>query len=193
MARLPDYNKIKRLKESTMKLVVEKGFGGASAVLISKDANVAVGYFYIHYHSKYEMVNAILHEVYQEVIDKQVEFMEQGKDFNETIKGIVYHIFTIANSAPMKIKFLYVLTNDYSFLIDKDVRENTYFFINQVREMGHESQQLDPKLSKEDLYLFVVVNTIQYINLRFKNSSENYQFTADEKSHLLYMIYKCLS
>ena len=42
MARITDLKRIERLKQSTMKLVVEKGFGGASAILIAKDAAVTV-------------------------------------------------------------------------------------------------------------------------------------------------------
>lgn len=58
MARITDVNRIKRLKDSTMKLVVENGFGGASAAMIAIDAKVASGYFYMHYKGKYEMVNS---------------------------------------------------------------------------------------------------------------------------------------
>ena len=56
MARIIDTEKIERLKEATMKLVVEHGYGGASAALIAKEAKVAAGYFYMHYSGKYEMV-----------------------------------------------------------------------------------------------------------------------------------------
>ena len=59
MARITDQNKIQRLKQSTMKLVVEKGFGGASAALISNDAQVASGYFYMHYEGKFYFARGV--------------------------------------------------------------------------------------------------------------------------------------
>ena len=88
MARITDQRKIERLKYSTMKLVVERGFGGASVALIAKEANVASGYFYLHYISKYEMVNSILQEVYSEVFGRFDEFIQHDFAFFETIENM---------------------------------------------------------------------------------------------------------
>jgi len=192
MARITDQKRIDRLKNSTMKMVVEKGFGGASAVLIAADAKVAVGYFYLHYHGKYEMVNALLHDVYSEIMFKLEELFKNGSSFDQIVEKLIRYSFFLANTDPIKIKFLYVLTNDYSFVLDYDVRKNAFSFIQNMIELGLKEQILDPRITDEDLYQILVINTIQFINQRFKNSPEMVEFTRDDEDHLLYLISKIL-
>ncbi len=191
MARITDQNKIERLKQSTMKLVVEKGFGGASAALIASDAKVASGYFYMHYKGKYEMVNAILQEVYQEVFGKLEELIEHDTPFAETIEKLIRHFVRIANAEPIKFKFLYVLTNDYNFIIDSQIRENTLKLIEKLREIGLTCGFLNKSLSIDDLYLILVITTMQYINQIYKYSEQDV-ITEEDIKHLLHLFIKFL-
>ena len=192
MARITDVNRIKRLKDSTMKLVVENGFGGASAAMIAIDAKVASGYFYMHYKGKYEMVNSLLQEVFQEATYKLDEHLNSQHSFIQIVEEIVDHIFLIAEKDPVKLKFLYVLSNDYSFVIDDEIRLNVFNFLKRLKELGQESNSIDPEISEEDLYLLLLVNSIQYINLRFKFFSAKGELTHADKEHLLYLIQKVL-
>ena len=192
MARITDINRIKRLKDSTMKLVVEKGFGGASAAMIAIDAKVASGYFYMHYKGKYEMVNSLLQGVFQEATYKLDEHLNSQHSFIQIVEEIVDHIFLIAENDPVKLKFLYVLSNDYSFVIDDEIRLNVFNFLKRLKELGQESNSIDPEISEEDLYLLLLVNSIQYINLRFKFFSAKGELTHADKEHLLYLIQKVL-
>lgn len=175
-----------------MKLVVEHGFGGASASLIAKDAKVASGYFYMHYKGKYEMVNALLQDVYQEVIHKFEELTSNGSTFKNIIEKMIRHFFSMANTDPIKLKFLYVLTNDYSFVIDKEMHENIFKILNVLVYDGHSSSQLDKNINQTDLYLIVVLNTIQYINQYYKNSQKKVIFSKDDEDHLIYLTNKIL-
>lgn len=192
MARITDQNRIERLKKSTMKLVVEKGFGGASTAAIAVNAKVAAGYFYMHYKGKYEMVNALLHSVYEEIMEKLEELAQNGSSIDKMIEEMIHHFFLMANEDPIKIKFLYVLTNDYSFVIDGNVKQNTFLFIDRFLNIGKEKNMIDKQLTSEDIYLFLVVNTIQYINQRFKSLDDNYTFTNEDEKHLVYLINKTL-
>ena len=192
MARITDVNRIKRLKDSTMKLVVENGFGGASAAMIAIDAKVASGYFYMHYKGKYEMVNSLLQEVFQEATYKLDEHLNSQHSFIQIVEEIVDHIFLIAEKDPVKLKFLYVLSNDYSFVIDDEIRLNVFNFLKRLKELGQNSNSIDPKINEEDLYLLLLVNSIQYINLRFKFFSAKGELTHADKEHLLYLIQKVL-
>lgn len=191
MARITDQNKVERLKQSTMKLVVECGFGGASAALIAKDAKVASGYFYMHYKGKYEMVNAILQEVYLEVFSKFDELIKVDTPFGEIIEKMVRHFVAIANSEPIKVKFLYVLTNDYNFVIDNDLRQKNLRFIETIRTVGINSGSLDKQLTVEDLYLILFTMTTQFINQKYKYAEQE-QITEDDTNHLLSLFLKIL-
>lgn len=192
MARITDQNKLERLKVSTMKLVAEKGYGGASAVLIAADAKVATGYFYLHYHGKYEMVNALLSEVYLEVANKLDELIKKGSSFSELIKSIVSYFFSMANKEPVKAKFFHVISNDYRFKVDQEIKESIFNYIQKIMDVGLINYELDSKLIQEDMFLFLLINTIQYINQRFKNSTSAVEFTKIDEEHLLYMINKIL-
>ncbi|PWE00848.1 TetR/AcrR family transcriptional regulator [Marinilabilia rubra] len=193
MARITDKNKIERLKQSTMKLVVENGFGGASAALISKDAGVAAGYFYMHYKGKYEMVNAIFQEVYQEFIILFEELEPDNAPFIESIETIIHRFVKLANTEPIKVKFLYVLSNDYSFAIDPIIRENNFQVIKKLKERGQKSNCLDPRITEDDLYLILFINSLQYINQRFKKSHNKEVIISElEEKHLFYLITKFL-
>lgn len=175
-----------------MKLVVEHGFGGASASLIAKDAKVASGYFYMHYKGKYEMVNALLQDVYLEVIQKFEELTSDESTFNDIIETMIRHFFSMANADPIKLKFLYVLSNDYSFVIDPKMHENIYKILNVLVFDGHTSGQLDKQINQSDLYLIVVINTIQYINQYYKNSKKKVVFSKEDENHLVYLTKKIL-
>jgi len=192
MARITDLKKVERLKQSTMKLVVERGFGGASAALIASDAQVASGYFYMHYAGKYEMVNAILQEVYLEVLDELKGLVQHGNSFEIIVEKIVRHFVDMANSDPVKIKFLYVLTNDYSFVIDQQIRENIYRIIRQISELGKQAGSLDSKITDEDLFLILLTTIFQYINQYFKNHKQETKIQEEETQHLLYLVQKFL-
>lgn len=192
MARITDSNRIKRLKESTMRLIAEKGFGGASAAMIALDAHVAAGYFYMHYKGKYEMVNTLLQEVFQEAVFKLEEYLEGSHTFNQVVDEIIGHIFIMASTDPVKLKFLYVLSNDYSFVIDHETRQKVFGFLARMIELGKSDHSIDPRLTVHDLYLLVLVTTIQFINLRFKFQPESPAISLEEKEHLRYMIQKVL-
>lgn len=192
MARITDQRKIERLKSSTMKLVVERGFGVASVALIAKEANVASGYFYLHYKSKYEMVDSILQEVYSEVFGRFDEFIQQDLSFFETIENMVRHFVKIANSEAIKVKFLGVLTNDYNFVIDEELRENTFGLIQKLKQIGLKSNSLDNSVSNEDLYLILFITTIQFINQRYKIAKQDVQIEEQDIKHLIYLFNKFL-
>jgi AcrR family transcriptional regulator len=192
MARITDINRIKRLKDSTMKLVVEKGYGGASAALIALDAKVAAGYFYMHYEGKYEMVNSLLQEVFQEAVNKLEECLKTEYSFNQMVEEIIDHVFLIGKTDPVKLKFLHILSNDYSFVIDENIQLEVFGYLKKMKELGQLTNSIDPSITEEDLYLYLIVNTVQYINLHFKFFAPGGELTADIKNHLLYLVMKML-
>lgn len=192
MARITDLKRIERLKQSTMKLVVEKGFGGASAILIAKDAGVAAGYFYRYYKGKKEMVNSLLQDVYQEMFTKFQELSLQGLTFSVITENMIRDFIELANANPVKIKFLYVLTHDYSFVVDPSIKENIFQLLIQLKNLGHEIGELDREINEEDLYQILIMNVLQTINLVFKKQKGKNSFKNQATEHLIYLTGKVL-
>ncbi len=192
MARIADENKLERLKLATMKLVAENGYGGASAALIAANSDVSTGYFYRLYKGKYELVNSLLLDVYKEVAGKLDELIQEGSSFQILIASLISYFFKMANKEPVKAKFFYVLTSDYRFKSDHEVKSSIFEYINKIMDIGRSSNELDEKLSQDDIYLMLLINTIQFINQRFKNSQSKVKFTKADEGHLLYLINKVL-
>ena len=192
MARITDIKRIERLKQSTMKLVVEKGFGGASAILIANDAGVAAGYFYRHYKGKKEMVNSLLQDVYQEMFTKFQELSLKGLTFSAITENMIRNFIELANANPVKIKFLYVLTHDYSFVVDPSIKESIFRLLIQLKNLGHESGELDKEINEEDLYQILIMNVLQTINLGFRKQKGKNSFKNPATEHLVYLTGKVL-
>jgi AcrR family transcriptional regulator len=175
-----------------MKLVVEKGFGGASAILIAKDAGVAAGYFYMHYKGKKEMVNSLLQNVYQEMFVKFEELNSQGLTFSVITENMIRNFIELANANPVKIKFLYVLTHDYSFVVDPSMRENITQLLIHLKNLGHESGELDKEINEDDLHQILIMNVLQTINLAFRKQKGKNSFKNQATEHLIYLTGKVL-
>ncbi len=192
MARITDLKRIERLKQSTMKMVVEKGFGGASAILIARDAGVSTGYFYRHYKGKKEMVNSLLQDVYQEMYVKFEELSSQGLTFSLITEKMIWNFIELANTNPVKIKFLYVLSHDYSFVVDPSMRANITQLLIRLKNLGHNSGELDKKINEDDLYQILIMNVLQAINLAFKQQKGKNSFKNQATEHLIYLTGKTL-
>ena len=60
--RIKDINKLERVKQETLKIVVKKGYHGATISQIAKKAKVSDGYLYRHYANKSELVQTLFIE-----------------------------------------------------------------------------------------------------------------------------------
>jgi TetR/AcrR family transcriptional regulator, repressor of fatR-cypB operon len=169
MARSIDETKIERIKEATLKMVVSNGFGNASISEIAKKASVAEGYLYNFYKSKTELVESLLYNLINELSDKLESLLLEKYAVPAIFEQLIHELFTMANNQPEKIKFLYVLMNDYNFKIQESQRERIFQLCKQVKEKGVLSGEMRKDIDEEEIYLIGVTYPIQFINLRLKN------------------------
>ena len=169
MARSIDETKIERIKEATLKMVVSNGFGNASISEIAKKAGVAEGYLYNFYKSKTELVESLLYNLIDELSNKLESFLLEKSAVPAIFEQLIHELFTMANNQPEKIKFLYVLMNDYNFKIQESQRERIFQLCKQVKEKGILSGEMRQDIDEEEIYLSGVTYPIQFINLRLKN------------------------
>ncbi len=169
MARSIDYTKLEGVKQSAVKLIVEKGYGGASIANIAKKANVAEGYLYRFYKGKEELVSDLLNSKINEIADNLEESIKNSQSFDEIIELLIRGVFQIAKKSADDIKFIYVMMNDYSFSVHSNLKERIRLLCNEANEKGRELHQPDELISVEELYMFAVIYPIQFINLRLKN------------------------
>ncbi len=187
MARIIDETKIERIKEITIKMVVSNGFGGASISEIAHKADVAEGYLYRHYKGKAELVDDLFYTIMNELVDKLQGLIDDQEPIDEIIEKMVRILFDLANHSPEKVKFLYVLMNDYNFRIQKDQQERIFNLCKRVKEMSLAAGTIDPGLNEEEIYLLGVAYPIQFINLRLKSFFYQSQLGEDEIKKVLHI------
>jgi AcrR family transcriptional regulator len=169
MARSIDESKIERIKEATIQMVVSKGFGNASISEIARKAGVAEGYLYNFYKGKTELVEALLHTHIKELTDKLESLLSSALTVPEIIDQFIRELFATASKNPEKMKFLYVLLNDYNFKIQDEQRDKIFQLCRQVKEKALLSKENRQDIDEEEIYLIGVTYPIQFINLRLKN------------------------
>ena len=173
MARNIDENKIIRIKEATMQMVVTNGFGNASISRIAKLAGVAEGYLYNYYRSKTELVEDLLYTNMNEIADKLDNLLAGNYSTPEVFEHLIRLLFEIANGQPERIKFLYVMMNDYNFKIQESQRLRILNLCRQVKINGNNKGDLKSDIDEEEIYLIGVTYPLQFINLRIKSFFDN--------------------
>lgn len=187
MARIIDETKIERIKEAAIQMVVLRGVGGASISEIAHKAGVAEGYLYRHYKGKTELINDLLFTIMNEVLNELQKLIDEQHPVGEIIEKVVRILFDLANRDPERIKFLYVLMNDYNYSIQKDQQQRIFSLCRRVKEVSLSVGTIDSALSEEEIYLLGVAYPIQFINLRLKSFFYQSQLGEDEIKKVLHI------
>jgi len=187
MARIIDETKIERIKEAAIQMVVLRGVGGASISEIAHKAGVAEGYLYRHYKGKTELINDLLFTIMNEVLNELQKLIDEQHPVDEIIEKVVRILFELANRDPERIKFLYVLMNDYNYSIQKDQQQRIFSLCKRVKEVSLSAGTIDSALSEEEIYLLGVAYPIQFINLRLKSFFYQSQLGEDEIKKVLHI------
>jgi len=185
MARPIDENKIERIKQIAMELIVHKGYGGASISEIAKKANVAEGYLYRFYKGKLELVEDILNKNIDELISVLEELIKNYHSIREIYEGVVRKMFEIAKNNPTRIQFIFVLMNDYNFSIEQNLRERIYNLCETIRVRGVNAKILRSDIDNDEIFLMGLSYPVQYINYRLKNFFNNNQLGETEIQKIL--------
>lgn len=185
MARIIDDNKLERIKNATIEMVVANGYGGASISKIAKNAGVAEGYLYRFYAGKNELVNDLLYANVNELADSLENLLENHRSVWDIFNMMIVKLLDLAKNQPDKIKFLYVLMHDYNFNMVDDQRERIFNLCLRIKENGIKSKELKEDVTEEEIYLMGVTFPIQFINLRLKNFFKQSQLTEKETEQIL--------
>jgi TetR/AcrR family transcriptional regulator, repressor of fatR-cypB operon len=192
MARITDDSKLERIKDAAMQLVVAKGYGGASISEIAKTAKVAEGYLYRHYKSKSDLIEDLLYKNINELIDKFENLTNSNHPVLFVFDQLVRTLFEIANHDPIKIKLLYVLMNDYNFVIQEKQRKRIQNLCKKVKENGHASGEINSNVDEEEIYLLAVTYPIQFINLRLKGFFNKAKLGEPEIKKVLHVCFNSI-
>lgn len=179
MARTIDDNKIARIRQAALEMVVNSGYGGASISSIAQNAGVAVGYLYRFYPGKSELVHDLFYRTLKDLADKLEQILDDKHSFEEVLESLIRSIFEKAKKQPEQIKFLYVLMHDYSFRMENEMRDRIFRLCRLMIEKGMKVGLIGPGIDEEQIFLLSVAYPLQFINMRMKNLF--YQSELSEK------------
>lgn len=193
MARIVDTSKLDSIKEVTLHMVVEKGYGGASIGEIAKKAGVADGYLYRFYKSKEELVNDLFFNAVGDIMDNLEKLMkDETLTVSSIVEKLIQYLFDMANKQPQKIKFLFVLMHEYKFNLEKEQQKKIMQLCHQLKLKGEITNEISPDTDEEIIYLMCVSLPIQYINLRFKRFFNRSELTKKQLKSILSVCLKSL-
>ena len=184
MARIIDEGKIQRIREATIALVVQNGYGGASISSIARRAGVAEGYLYRFYASKQELVTELLYTKVARIIEKLEFLLNSCSSIKEVIRELIGELFKMASESAEEIKFIHVLMHDYNFQVSEVQRQHIKSLCERVIRIGIQNAEVSPNISPEEAYGIVVIYPIEFINLRMKGFFGNTTWTGEDQKRV---------
>lgn len=182
MAKQIDQTKIERIRNSAIAIISEQGIQGSSVAAIAKHAGVSVGYLYRHYPSKEALVNDMLEMMFEIINYKISSLIDDRKSIEYVVDGVVRHIIDIAHQDKERMKFLIMLTNDFSININQKLTQRIDNLAEELMSMVKENDTLRSDLLEEDLYLALIGVPMQYLALRYNriiSVNDSQQCNAD--------------
>jgi AcrR family transcriptional regulator len=185
MARVVDEGKIKRIREATIELIVQNGYGGAAISTIARRAGVAEGYLYRFYSGKQELVTELLYSKVARIIEKLEHLLETHDRVYDVISQLIEVLFKTATDSPEDIKFMDVLMHDYNFPVSDEQRRLIKDLCERVINLGIRNGEVNSAITPEEAYGMVIVYPIEYINLRIKGFFGKTGWSAEEQKRVI--------
>ncbi len=174
--RVADRAKIERVKFEAKKLIVEKGFHGASISEIAKRAEVSDGYLYRHHKNKAELVTAILETQLKEFHDHIFELLDTKSTAKEVTHGIITYLFQHFENDPYAIGFVHALIYQHDFEYPESRSKAIDKFSKDILDLGQKTGEFSSHIRSIDIQttiLNIPVKFIEYSNKGYFTERKN--------------------
>jgi len=169
MTRHKDLDKFESVKCAAIRVIVEKGYYGATISQIAKEASVSDGYLYRHYANKAELVQALFvenmnlyHDLIFDSINKSVSVADVLLSSFNFLAG------TIAES-PEVIAFIFIMDHDHSFDFPDIVRKNFEKIGQMVWAKGIQTGEINNKRTIEEVLAITFGLPVKMLEMRRRN------------------------
>jgi len=106
MARHRDYQKIEQIFESTLKLVLERGFAGLKMADVAKEAGLATGTVYIYFKDKDDLINQLYLFLKRRKTIMFLKGIDQNEDFQTVIRKVWFAYLEVTQQNANESAFL---------------------------------------------------------------------------------------
>ncbi|MCL7764247.1 TetR/AcrR family transcriptional regulator [Polaribacter sp. Z014] len=185
MARKIDEDKIARIKEATMRTIVEKGIESTTIAMIAKKANVSGGYLYRTYAGKQDLINELFHDkvdfLYNELENLLALNQNSIKPLLQTfIKNRISYFLKEPNAS----KFFYQLLHNENFFASDEIKHKSADLIIKIKNIGVKSGEISEDTTVYQLHYHILVYAVDYINFTRKNIFGEQEVTINDVDKL---------
>jgi len=193
MARKIDGDKIVRIKEATMKTIVENGIEATTIAMIAKNAGVSRGYLYRTYKGKQDLINELYYDKVN-LLYKELEFLLA---LNQTsvrplIESFIQNRVNYFLNEPIASKFFYQLLHNENFSASDEIKYKSTALMEQIKNIGVESGEISASTTVYQLHYHLLIYAVDFINLTRKNMFGMQEVTMNDVKSLTSNILKIL-
>jgi AcrR family transcriptional regulator len=185
MARKIDEDKLVRIKQATMKTIVDCGIEKTTIAMIAKNANVSGGYLYRLYSGKQALINELFFDKVTSLIS-ELEFLINLKHTSivPIIKTFIQNRIVYAINEPEASKFFYQLLHNDNFILPNALKEKTTLLIKQLYSIGRSSGEIGKNIDLLDLNYHIFNYVIDYIHCKKTSFLGTEKITNNDVSYL---------
>jgi len=168
MVKATDFNKLYEVKKAAIKVIVERGYYGATIAQISKEAGVSDGYLYRHYSGKADLVEDLYIErmgFFQTIILEAIRTKNSIRDI--LVESDNFLNQTIIDD-PNTIAFIFIMDHDHSFEFPDEIRQGFNSIGEGLKSIGLKSLEISTDRSVEEVIAIVFGMPIKLIEMRRK-------------------------
>jgi len=180
MVKPTDLQKLYEVREATIKVIVERGYYGATIAQISKQAGVSDGYIYRHYSGKAELVRELFVESMGYFHTVVLEAIAREKKLDAILLSTFNFLRYSLIEDPDTIAFIFIMDHDHSFDFPDEVRQGFREIGSKLKDLGHSTGEISKSLNEEDIIAIVFGLPIKYMEMRRKDIVNKEPFTEKE-------------
>ena len=186
MARKIDEDKLVRIKNATMKTIVDCGIEKTTIAMIAKNAGVSGGYLYRTYSGKQALIDELfLDKVVS--LNNELEFLIglNPTNFAPILKAFIQNRLSFAINEPIASKFFYQLIHNDNFTLTGELKEESISLMESIKKIGVQSGEISNNTSLSQIHYHILVYVVDYIQYGRLNLFENQQLSTKEIDYLV--------
>ena len=185
MARKIDEDKLVRIKQATMKTIVDVGIEKTTIAMIAKNANVSGGYLYRLYSGK----QALIEELYSDkvvALNNELEFLIGLNPTNiaPIFKAFIQNRVVFVLNEPEASKFFYQLLHNNNFNVSEKLKERNILLLENIKKIGEKSGEIGKNVSILQIHYHLFMYVVDYIHFTIKNAFGNGTITDNDVTYL---------
>ncbi len=167
--RETDLKKLEKVKTTTLKAIVEKGYHGATISYIAEQAGVSDGYLYRHYTNKNELVVDLFKETMGHFHSYIFKLIESEDKILNILTNSFKFLADTSTKTPEITAFIFIMNHDHNFDFPEIVKNNFVKIGQQLRTKGIQTGEINHKRSVEDVLTITFGMPVKMLEMRRKN------------------------